>query len=509
MQQLYSDFMEEYEKLDHMERVIEDALPCNNYYLPHHGVYKAEKATTPLRVVFNASSPSSNGISLNDILLKGDVVENIFDLILRFRTHKYAFTADIKKMFRQILVSPSQRDFLRILWIDENTKNPITFRLKTVTYGTTSAPYLAIRTLKQLALDEASSFPLASEITLRDFYMDDVLSGAKDIESARILQHQLIKMLKRGGMDLHKWASNLPELLDTSPNLNHKVSINEEKNSNAKTLGMNWLSNEDNFAFYINHTSDTSFTKGSVLSFIARLYDPLGLLGPIICKAKIFMQKLWLHQLRWEDKLPIALANEWNTLVKSFRNIEQIKIPRWILVDDCQKFILHCFADASKYAFGAVIYLQCIRTNDCASSMMLTSKSRVAPLKIISIPRLELCACLLASKLRIKVEQALHLQIDRVIMYTDSTIALSWIHSKPHQLKTFVANRVSKIQQMGCGSSWQHVSSNLNPADVISRGMFPEELADNKLWWNGPPFLQEPTSMDLATEQFVDFSTDK
>ncbi|GBN56844.1 hypothetical protein AVEN_239387-1 [Araneus ventricosus] len=122
MKKLYSEFMEEYETLGHMERVVEDELPSDNYYLPHHGVHKSGSTTTPLRVVFNASSPSSNGVSLNDILLKGDVIEDIFELMLRFRQHKFAFTFDVQKMFRQILVAPHQRDYLRILWFEAQLK---------------------------------------------------------------------------------------------------------------------------------------------------------------------------------------------------------------------------------------------------------------------------------------------------------------------------------------------------------------------------------------------------
>ncbi|XP_055936576.1 uncharacterized protein LOC129966191 [Argiope bruennichi] len=197
MKKLYSEFIEEYEALGHMERVMEDELPETNYFLPHHGVYREGSTSTPLRVVFNASSPSSNGVSLNDLLCKGDVVEDIFELILRFRTHKFAFTFDIQKMFRQILVAPHQRDYLRILWFDENSHQEVTFRLKTVTYGISCAPHLAIRTIKQLALDEASNFPLASEMVLRDLYMDDGIRGAPDIQTAQILQQQLIKMFAR------------------------------------------------------------------------------------------------------------------------------------------------------------------------------------------------------------------------------------------------------------------------------------------------------------------------
>ncbi|XP_067129376.1 uncharacterized protein [Centruroides vittatus] len=165
------------------------------YYLPHHGVFRPNKTTTRLRVVFNASAPTTSGLSLNDHLLKGEVKEDVFEIMTRFRKYKYAFTGDIQKMFRQILIEPSQRDLLRIVWKNEEEEMSLTYRLKTVTYGTASAPFLAVRTLKQLAYDEAARYPLASKTILRDVYMDDIVSGEQDFDAALKLQSQLCNML--------------------------------------------------------------------------------------------------------------------------------------------------------------------------------------------------------------------------------------------------------------------------------------------------------------------------
>ncbi|KAF8790150.1 Ankyrin repeat and LEM domain-containing [Argiope bruennichi] len=237
---------------------------------------------------------------------KGDVVEDIFELILRFRTHKFAFTFDIQKMFRQILVVPHQRDYLRILWFDDSSHQEVTFRLKTVTYGTSCAPHLAIRTIKQLALDEASDFPLASEMVLRDLYMDDGITGAPDIQTAQILQQQLIKMFARAGMSLHKWTSTSQELLNSFPTSNpeNNFPIDEQV---SKALGMHWKPFEDLFIFTVKYENKSMLTKRTVLSVVARLYDPLGLLGPVISKMKIFLQKLWLQKLTFDDPLPPAI----------------------------------------------------------------------------------------------------------------------------------------------------------------------------------------------------------
>ncbi|XP_055950881.1 uncharacterized protein LOC129984967 [Argiope bruennichi] len=206
MQNLYKEFIAEYESLGHMGKVNNDMCE-GSYYLPHHGVYKPENSTTKLRVAFNASAPSTSGQSLNDLLLAGAVKENIFEIMTRFRTYKYAFTADIKKMYRQILIDESQRNLLKILWKDNMNESPTTYRLNAVTYGTKSAPFLAIRCLKQLALDEAKKFPLASQVTLTDVYMDDFVSGAATLEAGIPLIPGITKAVDTNAANLWHGAS--------------------------------------------------------------------------------------------------------------------------------------------------------------------------------------------------------------------------------------------------------------------------------------------------------------
>ncbi|GFT32976.1 integrase catalytic domain-containing protein [Trichonephila clavipes] len=166
------------------EHFDETTANCICYYVPHHGVFRPDKTTTILRVVFNGSASTTSGLSLNDLLLKGEVKEDIFEIMTRFRTHKYAFTTDIQMMFRQIFIDPVQQNLLRIMWKTGANEEPIIYRLKTVTYGTASAPFSAVRTLKQLAMDEASRFPLASKVVLQDVYKDDIVSGAQNLDTA-------------------------------------------------------------------------------------------------------------------------------------------------------------------------------------------------------------------------------------------------------------------------------------------------------------------------------------
>ncbi|GFV75027.1 uncharacterized protein TNCV_2114521 [Trichonephila clavipes] len=192
-------YMSIYDQHGHMKEVVADNDNSEiAYYMPHHGILRPEKSTTELRVVFNATNPTSNGLSLNSIQYNGGLVQNdLFTIMIKFREHPYAFTADVKMMYRMILI-------LRILW-KESPEDPVkTFKIKTATYGTVSAPFLATRTLLQLSRDEEKNFPWAAPVLRENFYMDDVLCGAASLLEAKALKNQLSGILKKRGMELHK-----------------------------------------------------------------------------------------------------------------------------------------------------------------------------------------------------------------------------------------------------------------------------------------------------------------
>ncbi|GFT55934.1 integrase catalytic domain-containing protein [Trichonephila clavipes] len=438
----------EYEELGHLERVVETSEPPTHYYIPHHGVLRPEKLTTKLRIVFNGSSPTTTGISHNDILLKGEVKEDVFETISCFRRHKFAFTTDSQKMYRQILINPDQQDLQRIIWKNGLDAEILTYRLKTVTYGLSNAPFLAIRTLQQLAKDEKSRFLLASETLLYDTYMDDIVSGAPDLETAQQLQSQLKDALQSCGMNLHRWSSNSPELLNSSLSSDVEHSFSTGIDLSVKTLGISWKPFEDCFVFKVSVSAKHIYTKREVLSVIAKLYDPLGFLGPVIAKAKVFLQQLWQCKLDWDDVLPNSIANERREFVTTLKCIEEVKINRFIMADNNVIIVFQGFADASEAAHGAVVYLQCFLHNGAAKVSILASKSRVAPIRVISIHRLELCACVLLAQLVKKIRSTLRLNISDIVLHTDSTIALAWLNTPANRLKTFVANRVAKVQEL-------------------------------------------------------------
>ncbi|GFY34581.1 uncharacterized protein TNCV_1372711 [Trichonephila clavipes] len=192
---LYREFLRDYERLGHMKEVTNVTEPEITYYATHHGIYRPEKSTTKLRVVFNCSSLTDNGISLNGIQYNGGVIqEDLYAQMLRFRTYTYAFTADIKMMYRTILINTKQRNLQRIVWCESEHESPKIYELSTVTYGTVSAPYLAQRTLTQLSMDEEANFPIAASVLRNNLYMDDVLCGAATLERGGNCSQTTIKM---------------------------------------------------------------------------------------------------------------------------------------------------------------------------------------------------------------------------------------------------------------------------------------------------------------------------
>jgi hypothetical protein len=216
LKEKYISFMREYQELRHMEKVPKEDLEEREvYYLPHHAVQHPDKPDK-LRVVFDASAKTTNGLSLNDILCSGPTIqEDLFSIILRFRTRKFAFAADIIKMYRQILIDQSQAKYQRIIWREDQRVPLEVFQLLTVTYGESPSSFLATRCLKELAKIYGDEYPREAAILSKDFYMDDVLTGADSIEEVMTIKSNLTKLLKLGCMELSKWCTNSPELLQS------------------------------------------------------------------------------------------------------------------------------------------------------------------------------------------------------------------------------------------------------------------------------------------------------
>ncbi|XP_050535012.1 uncharacterized protein LOC126902032 [Daktulosphaira vitifoliae] len=290
--------------------------------------------------------------------------------------------------------------------------------------------------------------------------MDDYLGGTDTIESAVQLCDDLICIFQRAGMSLCKWLSNKNTVVDDM--VENKNNERAFESTITKILGLTWDPANDMFIFKINLNiySECDLTKRKILSEVASIYDPLGLLGPVIIRAKLFIQSLWNIKLAWDE----VLTNN-------------IKI--------------HGFSEASEKAYGGCIYLRCTDIDGKHRVRLICGKSKVAPLKVISIPRLELCAALLLARLSYNVMEQLKFNIIKKYFWTNSNIALAWISSPSTNWKTFVAHRVGEIQNLSCPSEWAHVRSQDNPADLLSRGCEAKLLNEMQLWWQGPSWLSK------------------
>ncbi|XP_075150882.1 uncharacterized protein LOC142224991 [Haematobia irritans] len=494
---MYDEVIKEYLSLGHMKEVMAPKDSSDEYfYLPHHGVFKPESTTTKLRVVFNASCPSRNGKSLNDFLFVGPVLQNdILTLILNWRLYKFVFNADITQMYRQILVNPNHTPYQRILFRTSQDEEVRDFELQTVTFGVNCAPYLAIRTLLKLAEDEEHNFPMGAKILRQNMYVDDALVGSHSVSDGLEARNQLIGILLSAGFHLRKWVSNTPQLLEglSRDHMLNREFLDFSDKSVAKTLGIRWNGVSDSFYFVAEQIQNKPlFTKREVLSIIARLFDPLGWLAPVVVTAKIIMQQLWLDNIQWDDQLRPLTLLRWKNFVLTYKDIGLIQIPRWIRYNPQCRVEVHGFCDSSESAYAAAVYAS-VTVEGKTSIYLLVAKSRVAPIKKLSLPRLELCGALLLSEVLQAVLPQFKVPNNSVYLWSDSTIVLAWLKKPSHNWATFVANRVAKIQERVEGQ-WRHVSTHDNPADLATRGLSPLELKENDLWWQGPHWLKKEKS---------------
>ncbi|XP_045762059.1 uncharacterized protein LOC123865222 [Maniola jurtina] len=500
----YNNIIDEYLEKDYLSPVTQTRSDVQ-YVIPHHGVQRDDKVSTKVRIVLDASAVE-NDTSLNSLLHKGpNLQSDLFMLLLNFRLFKIAICADIKQMYLQLKVHPEFYKFQRIFYRFCKDDPLQLFEFKRVCFGLASSPFLALRTLKQLAEDEGKKYPLAAAvINAGQFYMDDVICTTHTVEDAIELADQLSEMFAAGCFDLLKWSSNSSQFLEHYPKelLHPSLAINFEPESSQKVLGVKWEPHKDLFTFDFA-PKEMKCTKRNMLSVIAQLFDVLGFVAPVILFAKLLIKELWLLKIDWDEEPPAHIAQTWLKFQSELHILSQISIPRHVGITQNCEVNLIAFSDASEKAYGAVLYIHASTPNGIVVSL-LCAKSKVAPIKTVSLARLELCAAYLLSKLvrAVLTNYCSRVTIARTYAFSDSTVALNWINSSPHKLKTFVANRVSKIQNNLAPENFFHVSGKENPSDCLSRGLTPSQLASHPLWFSGPTWMRE-SCKDWPVKQFA------
>ena len=473
------------------------------WYLPHHGIYHPQKPEK-IRVVFDCSA-KYRGISLNDTLLQGpDLTNSLVGVLTRFREETVALMGDIESMFYQVKVPSYQQDFLRFLWwpngnLDDEIKE---YRMEVHTFGAISSPSIANFALRETAKKAERRYgKLVSDVINRNFYVDDCLKSVKDELTAKQLIHDLTAATAESGFKLTKFTSNSKDVLKSIPQDDcskevQACNLDYDNLHTERALGMKWHIRTDCFG-YSTAIKEKKRTRRGLLSMIASLYDPLGLVSPFILPAKRILQQICqAKDLGWDDNIPDDCIQRWEKWLDELPLLESLTIPRCIKPNDfgeVKERQLHVFSDASSTGYGVAAYIR-LYDGERYHTVLMLGKSRVAPVKPTTIPRLELTAATVSVQVAQHLLNELDISIDNVTYHTDSTTVLHYIRSEKRRFPIFVANRVRLIRDFSEPTQWRYVRTNENPADPASRGLDGQQLLNSDLWFKGPEFLRKDDS---------------
>ena len=484
----------EYEKaiMQYMEDGYAELAPCTPdgplHVMSHHAVYKNGK----IRIVFDASAGHPQ--SLNDCVLAGpNLIADLAGILLRFRLHPVAVSADIEKAFLQISLHPEERDVTRFLWRENPGEDPTVFRMTRVVFGVSASPFLLQATVKRHLSLYAESLPGSVLRLGTDLYCDDLLTSLKTEEEAEMFIQETKQIFSDAKMNMRKWASNqkLAAVENDGPKA---VLLPDGGAEERKVLGVVWAPADDTLRFdpscLVVMSDNMRPTKRNLLRISARIFDPLGLLTPFTVRTKMLLKQLWIRGKGWDDPMPDDLQKLWLVWNEELKQLEKIRIPRTYDSDDIDSFEIHTFCDASQEAYAAAVYLRPNGEHPRKSRLMI-SKSRLAPTKPMCLARLELMAAVIGARLTEYVIRSLSLQPDSVRLWTDSAVALAWIRSNPRRWGTFVSNRVVEVQQKFPPECWRHCPGESNPADLPSRGCSVKKMQKD-LWQRGPAWLELP-----------------
>ena len=477
-----------------------------------------------MRAVFDASCNNS-GPSLNECLYPGpNLLSKIFNILLRFRFNVIGILADIKQAFLNIEISKEHQDFLRFLWFentstDENVR-VVVFRFLRVVFGVTSSPFLLNGTIRHHLKYYLNMHRDFVEKFLEDLYVDDTTSGVASVDEGKVFYRKAKMILSEAGFDLRKWTTNnvkLQNYFDAQENIKVESKFQKiddttylesqlpfSKNKFKRVLGVSWDQERDEFVFQfkdpVSLARSLEPTKRNILKISASFYDPLGFISPVTAMVKQIFQILCKDKIEWDEKISDEVKVTWEQFLCDIENMREVRVRRFSFVQPEEKILsveLVGFCDSSSHIYCGVVYLRVVTTVGIRVSF-LAAKTKVAPLKPISIPKLELLSCVLLCKLLSQVVETLQsrLKIGEIVCFSDSEVALCWIKGKEKSWKPWVENRVVEIRNVVGREKWFHVSGKINPADTPTRFCRVDVF---KEWYKGPELLYEE---NLCLERF-------
>ncbi|XP_073492566.1 uncharacterized protein [Aquarana catesbeiana] len=507
MKEHFFSFMSKMFEDDHAEIAppLKDNEEC--WYLPIFGVYHPKKPGK-IRVVFDSSS-RHQGVSLNDVLLKGpDLNNTLLGVLIRFRKEAVAIVADIQQMFHSFQVKEEHRNFLRFLWFKDNdpTKNITEYRMKVHVFGNSPSPAVAIYGLKLSAQEGEKD---VTQFIERDFYVDDGPKSLSSPEAAISLLKRTQSTLASSNLRLHKIASNSKVVMEAFPSQDYASDFKDldlatDSLPMQRSLGLNWDLKSDTLTFQVDQETKP-FTRRGVLSTINSLYDPLGFAAPITIQGKILLRELTADTCDWDSPLPPEKETLWVTWRDSLKTLSNLHIHRpytHFPPTRIQSTKLCVFCDASVKAIGAVTYLKSIDIEGQVQIGFVMGKAKLAPCPETTIPRLELCAAVLAVELAELITSEMDLELEDTEFYTDSKVVLGYIYNESRRFYVYVHNRVLRIRKSTQPTQWHYVSTDHNPADHATRSVPASRLKDTT-WLTGPPFLYKSAPTTPVRETYV------
>ncbi|KRZ54428.1 hypothetical protein T02_13454 [Trichinella nativa] len=490
----YTTVMQSYLDNGWAEEAPASKTPGKTWYMPHHAVYQQGTTGRKCRIVFDGLAVY-RGTSLNDHLESGPNLHvDLMGILLRFRRFRVGLQADIEKMYLQVGLHPEDRDACRFLWRGAGGgKAPREYRLTRVCFGLTCSPFLAIQTIRTHAEKSQHAGDKTARLITSNMYVDDLVLSCDSIEEAKKLVQESKSLFGKGGFNLTGLVSNCSSVVGYDGALPFGKDP-KPAGRLLKTLGVLWDTESDQLSFRQPEVdAEEQDTKRTLLSLAATIFDPLGYLTPFTVRAKMLLQLLWQEGTSWDDPLPVSVEAVWRNWKGELADLSQVSIDRACIQCSLMELVymdLHGFADASGSAYGAVLYLRLVHRNGKVEVRFLAAKSKVAPIKKLSLPRLELMAALLCARFVAYVKRKADLPIRSCFCWSDSSVALCWIRSNAQRWKPFVSNRVRDIQEIISPDSWRYCPTQDNPADLASRGCPLSKLAAGSLWHSGPRWLQ-------------------
>jgi hypothetical protein len=499
------DSIEEWLQNDFIRKVPkEERLPKEAFYLPIFVVSRADAETTKHRVVTDGKAEYRN-FSLNKAMLAGPSwIKDVTLTLARFRRYSYAMMGDVSKMFLQISLAEKDRKYHRFLWTPDKNKEPEEYEFKVHCFGNAGSPSVAISVVRDYAKKNQKRFPRAADAILNATHVDDTLDSFETIEEAIKTAKEIQLLYSEIKMQLRKFASNSEDFMKAFEKSNwaadfELIGDNQKMTfPTKKALGVVWNTGTDEFSFPTSEklglpkSLSQPITKRIILQELARVFDPIGIISPVLVNGRTILQDCWKAECGWDDIVPEKLQKAWRGWIEDSQLLPEVKIPRVLVPtregDKVKETQLHTFCDASGYAYGFIMYVRVLYESGFIYVNIACSKAKVAPIKQVSIPRLELEAAVTGARMTKPMAQTL--ETPKLYCWTDSMNVLWWINTAHKELKMYVANRVDVIINHTESERWRHVGTHENPADIASRGSLLKDLLVNDLWWQGPKFLK-------------------